>query len=88
MFHFFHISKEIVLLLLGCRSAPISLEARSLTGWSTSRHCVVTSILSLNQDSFQDIRDKAGALIIVLPEKMESLSEEQKQVFFFMNEDF
>lgn len=63
----------------GCRSAPISLEARSLTGWSTSRHCVVTSILSLNQDSFQDIRDKAGALIIVLPEKMESLSEEQKQ---------
>ncbi|XP_033207085.1 nicalin [Belonocnema kinseyi] len=63
----------------GCRSAPISLEARSLAGWSTSRHCVVTSILDIKPDMYKNIRVKAGALIIVLPEKMDTLSEEQRQ---------
>lgn len=63
----------------GCRNAPISLEARSLTGWSTSRHCVVTKALDVTPSLFQAIKYKAGALIIVLPEKINDLTPDEKQ---------
>ncbi|XP_031849029.1 BOS complex subunit ncln [Nomia melanderi] len=63
----------------GCRSAPISLEARSLTGWSTSRHCVVAKALDLTPTLFHSIKNKAGALIVVLPEKINDLTLEEKQ---------
>ncbi|XP_076167862.1 BOS complex subunit ncln [Ptiloglossa arizonensis] len=63
----------------GCRSAPVSLEARSLTGWSTSRHCVVAKALDLTPNLFYSIKNKAGALIVVLPEKIAELTLEEKQ---------
>ncbi|XP_072760112.1 BOS complex subunit NCLN [Anoplolepis gracilipes] len=63
----------------GCRSAPISLEARSLTGWSTSRHCVVAKALDITPSVFQSIKSKAGALVIVLPEKMNELTAEERE---------
>lgn len=63
----------------GCRSASVNLEARSLLSWSTSRHCVVTRVQDLSVDHFRNIRTKAGALIIVLPEDLSSLSSEEKQ---------
>ncbi|XP_032679555.1 nicalin [Odontomachus brunneus] len=63
----------------GCRNAPISLEARSLTGWSTSRHCVVAKALDITPSFFQSIKSKAGALVIVLPERLNELTVEQKQ---------
>ncbi|XP_043796563.1 nicalin-1 [Apis laboriosa] len=63
----------------GCRNAPISLEARSLTGWSTSRHCVVTKVLNLTPSMFHSIKHKAGALIVILPEKLTELTLEEKQ---------
>ncbi|KAL7291308.1 hypothetical protein TKK_0014911 [Trichogramma kaykai] len=63
----------------GCRSASISLEARSVSGWSTSRHCVVARALDLTPDSFQAIKKKAGSLIVVLPEDLSSLNDEQKE---------
>ncbi|XP_043257292.1 nicalin-1 isoform X2 [Colletes gigas] len=63
----------------GCRSAPVSLEARSLTGWSTSRHCVVAKALDLTPNHFYSIKNKAGALIVVLPEKIAELTIEEKQ---------
>lgn len=56
------------------------MEARSLTGWSTSRHCVVAKALDITPAIFQSIKSKAGALIIVLPEKMNDLTMEEKQV--------
>jgi len=67
-------------LVLGCRSAPVSLEARSLSGWSTSRHCVVAKALDITPSIFQSIKSKAGALVIVLPKKMNELTMEEKQV--------
>ncbi|KAG7197566.1 hypothetical protein KM043_001322 [Ampulex compressa] len=70
----------------GCRNAPISLEARSLTGWSTSRHCVVTKALGITPSLFQSIKCKAGALIIVLPEKMNELTQEEKQHILSLEE--
>ncbi|GAB1860223.1 Nicalin [Camponotus japonicus] len=63
----------------GCRSAPISLEARSLTGWSTSRHCVVAKALDVTSSVFKSIKSKAGALVIVLPEKMNELTAEERE---------
>ncbi|XP_012223073.2 BOS complex subunit NCLN [Linepithema humile] len=63
----------------GCRNAPVSLEARSLTGWSTSRHCVVAKALDITPSVFQSIKSKAGALVIVLPEKINELTIEEEQ---------
>lgn len=76
----FSLKKMSLCDLLGCRSAPISLEARSLTGWGTSRHCVVARALDITPSIFQSIKSKAGALVIVLPEKMNKLTTEEKQV--------
>lgn len=64
----------------GCRSAPVNLEARSLSGWSTSRHCVVARLQDISADNFRDIRSKAGALLIVLPRDVDNLSLAEKQV--------
>ena len=70
----------------GCRSAPVSLEARSITGWSTSRHCVVTKALDLTPSLFHSIKHKAGALIVVLPEKINDLTFEEKQHIMSLEE--
>ncbi|KOX71148.1 Nicalin-1 [Melipona quadrifasciata] len=70
----------------GCRSAPVSLEARSLTGWSTSRHCVVTKALSLTPSLFHSIKHKAGALIVILPERLTELALEEKQHIMSLEE--
>ncbi|KAG5889173.1 hypothetical protein JTB14_010813 [Gonioctena quinquepunctata] len=63
----------------GCRSAGINLEARSLTGWSTPRHCVVAKLKDLTVDSFRNIKLKAGALLIMLPNAISDLNPEDKQ---------
>lgn len=64
----------------GCRSASINLEARSLTGWSTQRHCIVTKLQDLTVDHFRNIRTKAGALLVILPDALHSLSLEDRKV--------
>ncbi|RZF42472.1 hypothetical protein LSTR_LSTR014525 [Laodelphax striatellus] len=63
----------------GCRSAPVNLEARSLSSWSTTRHCVVARMQDISADQFREIRAKAGALLVALPEDFSALSEKQKQ---------
>lgn len=63
----------------GCRSAPINIEARSLTTWSTSRHCVITQLQELTIETFRDVAERAGALLIILPSDLASLTTEQKQ---------
>lgn len=68
-------------MLSGCRSAAVNLEARSLIGWGTSRHCVVVKLQDLSVDHFRDIRAKAGALLVILPKEILALSTEEKQVF-------
>lgn len=67
----------------GCRNALVNLEARSLNGWSTSRHCVVTLLQNLTVDHFRDIRAKAGGLLIILPRDISELNTEEKQVGVF-----
>ncbi|KAL3288856.1 hypothetical protein HHI36_003303 [Cryptolaemus montrouzieri] len=63
----------------GSRSASFNLEARSLTNWKSLRHCVVARIKDLTIDQFRDIRVKAGALLIIVPDDLSVLSKEEKQ---------
>ncbi|XP_063540627.1 BOS complex subunit ncln [Cydia strobilella] len=63
----------------GCRSASFNLEGRSLTSWSTSRHCVVARIQDISIEQFLEIRNKAGALLLVLPKNDTVLSVEEKE---------
>ncbi|CAH1116660.1 unnamed protein product [Phaedon cochleariae] len=70
----------------GCRSAGINLEAKSLTGWSTPRHCVLTKLKDLTVDNFRNIKLKAGALLIMLPENISNLNvEEQHHLLLLEN---
>ncbi|XP_071449388.1 BOS complex subunit NCLN [Hetaerina americana] len=75
----------------GCRSAPVSLEARPLQSWGSSapssqRHCLVAPIASVSSQLLRDalggggtiIAPKAGALLLMLPPKG-SLTAEDKQ---------
>ncbi|KAK6643166.1 hypothetical protein RUM43_004669 [Polyplax serrata] len=64
----------------GCRSSSINLEARSLTGWSTNRHCVVARLQDITSHHLREIRSKAGALFIVLPKDMTASPELQQQM--------
>lgn len=75
-----HIEFNQISHSIGCRSAGVNLEARSLTGWSTSRHCVVAKLQDLTVDHFRNIRSKAGGLVVVLPENLSNLGVEEKQV--------
>ncbi|CAG9795916.1 unnamed protein product [Diatraea saccharalis] len=63
----------------GCRSSSFNLEGRSLTSWSTSRHCVVARVQDITIDQFMEIRSKAGALLLVLPKNDTVLSPEEKE---------
>ncbi|KAJ8960178.1 hypothetical protein NQ318_003901 [Aromia moschata] len=63
----------------GCRSAAINLEARSLTSWSTSRHCVLAKLKDLTIDSYENIKAKAGALLIMLPASFPSLIPDDRE---------
>ncbi|CAH0724211.1 unnamed protein product, partial [Brenthis ino] len=63
----------------GCRSASFNLEGRSLTSWSMSRHCVVARIQDITIDQFVEIRNKAGALLLVLPKNNTLLTDEEKE---------
>lgn len=76
---------QVKYLILGCRSASVNLEARSLLGWSTSRHCVVAKIQDLTIDHFRNIKARAGALLVILPENFSELSSDDKQVVQFIS---
>ncbi|XP_066142416.1 BOS complex subunit NCLN [Euwallacea fornicatus] len=65
----------------GSRAAGINLEARSILTWSTARHCVLTRLKDLTVDIFRNIRGKAGALIVELPESFTNFTQEEKQQY-------
>ncbi|XKL64460.1 hypothetical protein PGB90_004546 [Kerria lacca] len=62
----------------GCRSSSFSLEAKSIKTWKTSRHCVITRLKDLTNYNFLDIAQQAGALLIMLPKDMSSLSIDER----------
>ncbi|XP_047516601.1 nicalin [Pieris napi] len=68
----------------GCRSASFNLEGRSLTSWSTSRHCVVARIQDITIEQFIDIRSKAGALLLVLPKNDTVLTDDEREHIYLL----
>ncbi|XP_013113668.2 BOS complex subunit NCLN isoform X1 [Stomoxys calcitrans] len=63
----------------GCRASALSLEAKSLYTWSTSRHCVVAKFQDVTIDQFKEIRQKAGGLVLLLPQNISSMNSEDKE---------
>ncbi|XP_069689048.1 BOS complex subunit NCLN [Periplaneta americana] len=70
----------------GCRSSSVNLEARSISGWGTSRHCVVTRLEDITTDQFREVRSKAGALLVMLPQHVMELQKEEKQQMMELEE--
>lgn len=66
--------------ILGCRSSVVNLEARSLSTWSTLRHCVIAHFEDLALEQLDKLLTQAGALLIILPRDFSKLSAEEKQV--------
>ncbi|KAL0278855.1 UNVERIFIED_CONTAM: hypothetical protein PYX00_000546 [Menopon gallinae] len=71
----------------GCRSSSVNLEARSLTSWSTNRHCVVARFQDITSHKLREIRSKAGALFIVLPKDMSRISQELEMQMMEIEEE-
>nr|XP_018903520.1 PREDICTED: nicalin-1 [Bemisia tabaci] len=63
----------------GCRSSVVNLEARSLSTWSTLRHCVIAHFEDLALEQLDKLLTQAGALLIILPRDFSKLSAEEKQ---------
>ncbi|XP_032519451.2 BOS complex subunit ncln [Danaus plexippus] len=63
----------------GCRSSSFNLEGRSLSSWGTSRHCIVARLQDISVDQFVETRNKAGALVLVLPKNVTLLTDEEKE---------
>ncbi|CAG4986822.1 unnamed protein product [Colias eurytheme] len=63
----------------GCRSSSFNLEGRSLTSWSTARHCVVARLQDVTIEQFIEIRGKAGALVLLLPKNDTVLTDDEKE---------
>uniref|UniRef100_A0A1A9VXX8 Nicalin n=1 Tax=Glossina austeni TaxID=7395 RepID=A0A1A9VXX8_GLOAU len=62
----------------GCRSSALTLEARSLYSWKTARHCIVARLQDMTIDGLKEIRQKAGGLVLLLPQDVASMSGEEK----------
>lgn len=77
---FIIILKDYLYSLLGCRTANLNLEARSLTSWSTQRHCVVARLEHLASHSLHNIKENSGGLLLVLPQNIDSLTSEMREV--------
>ncbi|XP_023163429.1 nicalin-1 [Drosophila hydei] len=70
----------------GSRSSVISLEAKSLYTWNTGRHCVLARLLDISLNDFNRIRQKAGGLIIMLPDDVQTLSNEVKDQILMLEQ--
>ncbi|EDV99453.1 nicalin-1 [Drosophila grimshawi] len=62
----------------GSRSSAISLEAKSLYTWNTGRHCVLARLLDISVSDLNEIRQKAGGLIVMLPKDVQALADDVK----------
>ncbi|XP_017004033.2 BOS complex subunit NCLN [Drosophila takahashii] len=69
----------------GSRVAAISLEARSLYSWNTSRHCVLTRLTDLSLHDFDKLKN-AGGLILMLPSNILGLDLEAKELITILEQ--
>ncbi|KAH8244333.1 hypothetical protein KR026_006768, partial [Drosophila bipectinata] len=70
----------------GSRASSISLEARSLYSWNTSRHCVLTRLTDLSIHDFDKLRQNAGGLILMLPANILDLDVETRELIMILEQ--
>ncbi|XP_017075743.1 nicalin [Drosophila eugracilis] len=70
----------------GSRVSAISLEARSLYSWNTSRHCILTRLTDLSIHDFDKLRQSAGGLVLMLPLSILDLDLETKELITILEQ--
>ncbi|KAH8410597.1 hypothetical protein KR009_006171, partial [Drosophila setifemur] len=70
----------------GNRASAISLEARSLFSWNTSRHCVLTRLTDMSIHDFDKLRHNAGGLILMLPFNILELDVETRELITILEQ--
>uniref|UniRef100_T1JL86 BOS complex subunit NCLN n=1 Tax=Strigamia maritima TaxID=126957 RepID=T1JL86_STRMM len=64
----------------GCRSSVVNVEARTVNGGVLARRCVIARLLDLNPFKYKDVINQgAGAILILVPDNLTSLSMENRQ---------
>ena len=67
----------------GCRSSPVNMEARPVDAKMITRRCIVARLKEVSISKYRDlIQENAGALLVLLPSDLGSISKEDKQVGF------
>jgi hypothetical protein len=67
--------------LPGSRSSTLNFEARSVDTRLPARKCVILMINEFNPSRFRElINEGVGALLIIIPSDLESLSNDMREV--------
>ena len=65
----------------GSRSSVINMEARPLDAKMVTRRCIVTRLKEITGAKYRElIEQKAGGLLILLPQNLSVLQPDEKQV--------
>ena len=77
---------QIILLIFlflcsGCRNSLVNMEVRPMDAKMLTRRCVVAQLREVTMPKFRDLlTQNAGALLVLLPEVLSDLTEEEKKV--------
>ncbi|XP_063434320.1 BOS complex subunit ncln-like [Mytilus trossulus] len=64
----------------GCQAAQVNMEARPIDAKMITRRCIVTKMKEFTMAKYRDlIQENAGALLIILPRNLTSLSDDDRQ---------
>lgn len=72
----------------GCRSSPVNMEARPVDAKMITRRCIVARLQEVSISKYRDlIQENAGALLVLLPSDLTSISKEDKQHLQILERD-
>ncbi|XP_061172666.1 BOS complex subunit ncln-like [Saccostrea echinata] len=72
----------------GCRSSPVNMEARPVDSKMITRRCIVARLQEVSISKYRDlIQENAGALLVLLPSNLSSISKEDKQHLQILERD-
>lgn len=73
----------------GCKNSLVNMEARPIDAKMLTRRCVVARLRDVTMPKFRDLlTQNAGALLILLPEKLSDLSSEEQEHLQSLERDF
>lgn len=72
----------------GCQASQINMEARPIDAKMITRRCIVTKMKEFTIAKYRElIQENAGALLIMLPRNLTSMSEEDQQHLLTIEKD-